>query len=112
MFLIHSIIESIAITSFRECYRLGKFKQHNPPRPLLVRLSKKSEVKAILSNRSKLSRPYFIKPDMSPEELANERLLLKERWSLIESGVDKKDIKISGDAVYVKGKLHATVRDS
>ena len=49
---------------------------------------------------------------MSPEELATERLLLKERWSLIQSGVEKKDIKINKDSLYIKHQLHATVKDS
>ena len=110
--LIHSLDESIPVQSIRECYRLGKYLQPNRPRPLLVRMSRKSEVKTILSNQSTLSRPYYIKPDMSPEELATERLLLKERWSLIQSGVEKKDIKINKDSLYIKHQLHATVKDS
>ena len=46
---------------------------------------------------------------MSPEELATERLLLEERWSLIQSGLEKKDNK---DSLYIKHHLHATVKDS
>ena len=76
--LIHSLDESIPVQSIRECYRLGKYLQPNRPRPLLVRMSRKFEVKTILSNQS---RPYYIKPDMSPEELATERLLLKDGLS-------------------------------
>ena len=49
---------------------------------------------------------------MFPEELASERLLLKERWSLIQSGVEKKDIRINKDSLYIKHHLHATVKDS
>ena len=33
-----------------------------------------------------------------------EALLLKERWSLLQSGVNKADVKIGSGAIYIKGK--------
>ena len=39
----------------------------------------------------------FIKPDMSPAEQQVELILLKERWSLIQGGFDRKSIKIHND---------------
>lgn len=39
-----------------------------------------------------------------------ESLLLKQRWSLIQSGVDRKDIRLSYNCLFVKRKLHGEVR--
>lgn len=110
--LIHFIDDTIPLQSIRECYRLGRYKNDSHPRPLLVRLSRKSEVKSILSNRSKLNPPFWIKPDMTPEEMVADSLLMKERWSLIQTGVEQKDIKVSKDSLYVKGQIHAVVEES
>ena len=49
---------------------------------------------------------------MSPDEKAKETLLLKERWSLIQSGISKSDIKIKSSSIYVKGKKHGYVSNS
>ena len=49
---------------------------------------------------------------MSPDERAKETLLLKERWFLIQSGIDKSDIKIKSSSIYVKGKKHGYVSHS
>ena len=38
-----------------------------------------------------------------------ELLLLKKRWSLIESGVSKSDIKIKPGSLFFKGKKHGYV---
>ena len=77
-------------------------------------MTKSSEVTSILSNRHKLtSQPgIFIKADLSPKERLIELLLLKERRSLIESGVDHSGIKIRGNAIYVKKQKHASVINS
>ena len=37
-----------------------------------------------------------------------EGLLLKERWSVLQS-VDKADIKIRSSSIYVKGEKHSSV---
>ena len=49
---------------------------------------------------------------MSKEEKLREQLLLKERWSLISSGTDKKHIKICGTKIYVKNQIHGELVDS
>ena len=43
---------------------------------------------------------------MNHDERHRESLLLKERWSLITSGIDKRHIKIRGTKLFVKD--HAT----
>lgn len=35
-----------------------------------------------------------------------------ERWSLIKSGIDRKDLKIRGSTLQIKGIVHATVRNN
>ena len=49
---------------------------------------------------------------MSPEEKSIESLLLKERWSLIQSGHHRKQIKLSGNQIFVNGQLHGKVINS
>ena len=56
----------------------------------LDQLIRSSDVQTIFANRGKLSKPVIIKPHMSPEERHNESLLLKERWNLIQSGIERK----------------------
>ena len=52
-------------------------------------------VAVILSNHSSIDdNSIIIKPDMTPQNQHKEALLLKDRWALIKSGVDKVDIKI------------------
>ena len=55
--------------SIKDVYRLGKF---NPvaihPRPLLVKFIRAADVVSVLSKKGSLSRPLFIKPDLSPQE--------------------------------------------
>ena len=46
---------------------------------------------------------------MSPDQRLNESILLKERWSLIQSGVSRSHIRIRGNSIYVLGKLHGRV---
>ena len=53
-----------------------------------------------------------IKPDMNKEEKLREQVLLKERWSLICSGTDKKHIKIRRAKLYVKGQIYGEVINS
>ena len=51
------------------------------------------------------------KPDLSRQERQVEAILLKERWKLIQSGIDRKDIKIRNGSLYAKGKLHCRVEN-
>jgi len=60
----------------------------------------------VLYNRSKAPNGVMIKPDMNPEERKTEAALLSERWRLIGSGIDKRDIKLRGSKLLVKGKKH------
>jgi len=74
--VLSNTIESVSSQSIRDCYRLGKYTQYDRPRPLVAVLSRTVDVSEILANRGNLRHPYYIKPDMNPEERAVESLLL------------------------------------
>ena len=65
----------------------------------------------VLSRKSSF-RPYVIKPDLPPDKRAQEKILLKERWNLIQSGVDKTLIKIKRSSLLVKGSTFGHVKDA
>ena len=93
-----------------DCFRLGKFKQNQSrPRPILIKLQRTMDVNTILANKSSLPSPLIIKPDMSPQERAIESVLLKERWSLIKAGHNRKQIKLSNNRIFVNNQLHGEV---
>ena len=49
--------------------------------------------------------PFFIKPDLTPSARKVESFLLQEKRKLIDSGVDRRSIKIRGFNIYVNGQL-------
>ena len=81
-------------------------RDHERPRPVLVKFLRSADVSSILSKRGSLTRPYSIKPDMSQLERSRESALMQERWSLIQGGIDRKCIKIRNTCIYVNGALH------
>ncbi len=111
--LVEKVDDSIPAQSIRDCVRLGKYdeKRH---RPILVKLSRTCEVSSILAGRKNLrgSPGFSIKPDMTKAEREIEATLLKKRWELIESGIERKDIKIKGNTICVKDKKYGSVLNS
>ena len=86
---------TITSKSIKDFHRLGRYKEkQDRPRPILVKFLSTLDANAILSNRSNVSSPIIIKPDMTKEERDTESMLLSERWNLIQSGIDRKLIKI------------------
>ena len=111
--VVSGINSSVQSQAIKDCFRLGKFNpQRSQPRPILVKFVRIADVSRILSNKSVLSPPIRIKPDMSPEERLRDSILLKERWSLIQSGIPKNDIRIRKSHLYVKNKLHGQYKNS
>ena len=102
--VLSDVNESINSHSIKDIYRLGKFSTGNSkPRPLLVKFIRAADATRILSKRgSSRGSPIVIKPDMSPTERKCESLLLKERWSLMQSGVPRDVIKIRGSRLLVR----------
>ena len=103
--------QSINSNTIKDIYRLGRFTAENrKPRPLLVKFIRVADAARVLSRRGSLQvAPVIIKPDMSPHERKIESLLLKERWSLIQSGVPRESIKIRGHRLLIRNKLHGQV---
>ena len=111
--VVSGINSSVQSQAIKDCFRLGKFNpQRSQPRPILVKFVRIADVSSILSNKSVLSPPIRIKPDMSPEERLRDSIPLKERWSLIQSGIPKNDIRIRKSHLYVKNKLHGQYKNS
>ena len=107
-----SLDNSIGSGCVKDTFRLGKYKSDsNRPRPILVKLLRSSDVQSILSNRRLLKSSISIKPDLSLEERNNEKILLAERWQLLQRGVDQKTIKIRGNNLFISNKLHGKVAE-
>ena len=99
--------------SIKDCHRLGKYStQTSHPQPILVKFNRASDVSQILYKRSCLSPPIIIKPDLTPEQRAQEALLLKQRWQLIQSGISRKNIRIRGNKLYVNNCVHGQIINS
>ena len=91
----------------KDTFRLGKYKKDsNRPRPILVKLLRSSDVQSILSKRSSLKAPISIRPDMTLEERDNEKILLKQRWLLLQRGINRQQIKICGNSIFMDNKLY------
>ena len=100
-------------SSIRDCHRLGKYVSSSVrPRPLLVQLNSTADVSKVLSKRHSVPSSISIKPDLSLADRKIEALLLKERWQLIQSGIDRRFIKVRGSKIFVKNQLHGKVVDS
>ena len=46
---------------------------------------------------------------MTTEERDNEKVLLKQRWLLLQKSIDRKQIKIRGNSLYLNNKLYGKV---
>lgn len=105
---------TISPQSIKDAFRLGKFiADSKKPRPLLVKFIRAIDATNILLLRGSLQNSSVqIKPDMSPMERKTQSILLKERWSLIQSGTPRTDIKIRGSRLLVRKKIHGQIRIS
>ena len=103
---IASVEPTFAPQSIRDCGRLGRYKESQCPRPVVVHLSRATDVATILSKRSSLRKPIVVKPYMSPDERACEAILLQQRWSLIQS---RSRIKIRKSRLFKDEALQGEV---
>jgi len=100
----------IQSADIKDLYRLGKYDPENErPRPLLLKLLRSNMVFDILSSKTKLEAPIYIKPDMTYQERQKERVLLKERRPLIDQGTEQRHIKIRNDSIFVSNKFYCKV---
>ena len=77
-----------------------------------MRLQHVMDVNEILASRKSLRAPFIIKPDLSPTEREIESASLKECWSLIQTGVNRNQIKLRNNCIFVNGQLHREVKSS
>ena len=109
-----SIVPSFDTRHVNDCIRLGKYSSDSSrSRPLLLKLNCASVAAELLKNRSKLPTDsnVFFKPHLSPSERHSESLLLKERRSLFEKGIDRKSVKLRGHKLFIGDRLHGQVLD-
>lgn len=114
--IIHTLSSAnvpVQASSIRDFYRLGKFNpDQSRPRPILIKFLRVFDAEAVLSKRSNLRAPIVIKHDMTKEERYTESLLLRERWNLVQKGIERKFIKIRNSQIFVNNQLHGSVQGS
>ena len=111
--LFEKINPGFCATTVRDCFRLGHYKKDMArPRPILVKLNRVVDVANILSKKPNYPTEINIKPDLMKEERICESKLLAERWKLMQSGIDKKLIKIKRPSIYVQGRPYGRIQDS
>ena len=98
----------------QDCFCLDKFSPlQKQPRPILVKFIRIADVSTVLKKgRRVLTSPISIKPGMLPEERRRESGLLRERWSLIQSGIPRGAIRIRGSHLNVHNKFYGQYRNS
>ena len=113
---IKSVCPDLSDYAVCDCVRIGKYSDQRS-RPLIVRFARSCDAVNVLSNRHRLSKVdcpnVSLKPFMSIAERKTESILLKERRALIDSGVERKYIKIRGNSIYVNNiKVGSANKDS
>ena len=109
--LITNLDSQIESSTVRDHLRLGKFDPKSKrPRRILVKLTRTSEVSSILSKSGSVRAPLRIEPDLSPQDRKMKAALMKERWTLLQSGLNRKDIKVRGSRLLVRNKVYAQFR--
>ena len=89
-------------SAIKDCFRLGQYKSESDhPRPLLIKFLRSTDATYLLTSKTQLKHPIYIKPDLTPLEKSNESLLLKERKTLIQKGTDRLHIKLRNSHLYV-----------
>jgi len=99
--------------SVKDFFRLRKYKpdaQH--PQPILVKFLRSADASLVLSKGSSFKAPIHIKPGFTPEERKIENYLLKECWSLIQLGFERKRIKLRNKNIFIDNKLYGQYLNS
>ena len=65
---------NVSPQSVRDGFRLGKFKAHSRPRPILAKLGRETDVLSILKNKKSASSHISIKPDLSKEDRVSKAI--------------------------------------
>ena len=113
--IVQDLCADISEQSIRDCSRLGRYNPEKQTcRPLVITLARSCDTTAILVNRRKLSEMpgISIKPVMSPQERQREKFVLQERRKLLQSGINKTDIRIRGDSLFVNGNKYGSATNT
>lgn len=77
---------------------------------MLVKFNSSNDVQLVLSKRTSLclseGSPIYVKKDLSKEDRHLEQIVLKERRALIDSGVERSSIRVSGFKISVNSRSH------
>ena len=110
--IVSGLNSGVSELSLRDCFRLGKYKKDlQKPRPILAKLNRSTDVLTLLSLKTSLPEGVTFKADLSRQERQAEAILLKERWKLIQSGTDRKSIRIRNGLLFIRGELYCKVVD-
>ena len=111
--VINNIVSKIDANFIKDYHCLRKYNPNrSKPRPILVKFLRSADVTSILFEKSNLALPFSIKTDMTAEEKKIEGLLLKERWELLQKDINRNQIKIRQNSLYINDRLHAGVLDA
>ena len=75
-------------------------------------MNRSLDVINLLAVHKDLPPQLAIKLDLAPKDQQLNSILMKERWSLIQLGQNRKDIKIQGTKLYLKGNIYGSIIDS
>lgn len=103
-----SIYTSIQRRSIRDLRRLGEYDELRA-RPILVTFFSSRDVSNILDKRKCLSRPHSIEMQLTPKKYLQTKVLKEERWRLMQTGVDRKSIKIRNSSIFIEDQLHGNL---
>lgn len=108
--LFGEVDQSLTSSSIKDLFRLGKpIDGSGKPRPILVKFVRATDASCLLYKRSGLRKPVFVKPDLSPFQRKRESILLRERWSLIQSGISRSSIKIRNSKLFLHNELFGSL---
>ena len=74
---------------------------------MVIKLIRSADAASIIYKvRSLKHMEIFIQPDMTHDPQLRKSALLKERWCLIQSGVERKFIKICYNSIFAPGMVN------
>ena len=105
--LFNTVDSALSPSSIKYHFRLGKYSAvSKKPRPILVKFVQSADAYSLLSKSGDFRRPAYVKPDLSLNQRKRESVLLRERWSLIESGTPRSSIRIRQSKLFLNNVLY------
>lgn len=107
--LVHDMTNFLSLNKppIREVHRVGKFNNNSQrTRHLIVTFQSVWEVNKILaaaSNLKNYKHKIFVRRVLTEAERTIEKKILRKRWELIQSGINRADLKIKNLKLYQEG---------